>query len=195
MEIVVLDKVLQIDNGVWFFILFSVYLRVVRSLELQLFNYYLQWYSDTRGNFLQFTNLHDLVALGNHLKYMAWKEHSGYFYRNAFTSLRIQELPQHIWDPKKQSCFLQTLAQKPSHHEPWCRCSLPVLSLADLCHPDSQSCAGAFVSVAPKSWPDVFGELKGASDLAGGCLASFSKADSGNRKKGKHSALLMQYSI
>lgn len=65
MEIVVLDKVLQIDNGVWFLI-FSVYLRVVRSLELQLFNYYLQWYSDT-SNFLQFTNLHGLVALGNHL--------------------------------------------------------------------------------------------------------------------------------
>lgn len=74
MEIVVLDKVLQIDTSVRFFILFSVYLRVVRSLELQLFNYYLQWYSDTRGNFLQFTNLHDLVTLGNHLECMPWKE-------------------------------------------------------------------------------------------------------------------------
>lgn len=86
MEIVVLDKVLQIDTSVWFFILFSVYLRVVRSVELQLFNYYLQWYSDTRGNFLQFKNLHDLVTLGNYIEYIAWKEHCGYFYRNAFTS-------------------------------------------------------------------------------------------------------------
>lgn len=133
MEIVVLDKVLQIDNGVWFLI-FSVYLRVVRSLELQLFNYYLQWYSDT-SNFLQFTNLHGLVALGNRLYWIYGTV--AISTEMLLPALKVQEVPQHIWEPSKMSCFLQTWAQKPLHHEPSCHCSLPVLSqlsLATLSH-------------------------------------------------------------
>lgn len=195
MEIVVLDKVLQIDNGVWFFILFSVHLRVVRSLELHLFNYYLQWYSDTR-KFLAVYKSAWLGSLGK-LYWMYGMERTLWLFlqKCVYQLSKSKKCLDTSGSPKNKSCFLQTLAQKPLHHEPLCHCSLPVLSSAELGHPDPQSCAGAFVSVATKSWLKASGELKGASDLAAGCPASLTKADSGNRKKGKHLALLVQYSI
>lgn len=192
MEIVVLDKVLQIDNGVWFLI-FSVYLRVVRSLELQLFNYYLQWYSDT-SNFLQFTNLHALVALRNRLYWIYGMERTLWLFlqKCIYQLSKSKKCLNTSGSRVKCLVFFKHELRSPCTTSP---CVTASSLSAELGHPVSQSCAGAFVSVAPNSCPKVSGELKGAWDLAVGYPASFIKADSGNRKDGKHLALLRQYSI